>query len=446
MISYWNETLENLIQDQRNDKFKLIVNNCIYPVPLSFAIGLSPLITEKYLQDPTYHELNIKLNNSNSALSDDEIQNEFSNFIKGEKISKNLFYEIGIILKNKDMIKKWKKSQELSKEVCIQFIIGNRKLLNKNINEIENIQEELGYIEEHIEEMTEEIKELSDEELIFILKNSNLKVKNEDVIWKIVKERIENSNQNTVQNKEKKKNRSLLIGTIHAQNLNKNSFKEYIEVIEKDDIEREDIILMNIKKLLLKNIETIEFEENRKEKIIQIDHQMNNNFNGIISYLKKKHGNNIHDQGIISIEASSTDYYSGKPELVIDYNLTGCKWWSEDIPGSWLEINFKKYKVKINGYSLKACSGNPNTCYHLRNWVIEGSTDRTNWVEIDKRINNTDLNGRDHQQYYSVTSKPIDEFQFIRIKSIGKNNGGPPTDHLHFTNIEFYGQIINNFE
>jgi len=58
MLSYWNETLKNISQDQRKDKFVFIVNNIRYEVPLSYALGISPFITEQYLKD---HLKNLKL-------------------------------------------------------------------------------------------------------------------------------------------------------------------------------------------------------------------------------------------------------------------------------------------------------------------------------------------------------------------------------------------------
>ena len=57
MLHYWNETLENIIKDQRRDKFKINVNHKIYEVPLSYALGISPLITENYLKDPSFKEI-----------------------------------------------------------------------------------------------------------------------------------------------------------------------------------------------------------------------------------------------------------------------------------------------------------------------------------------------------------------------------------------------------
>ena len=57
-MKYWNETLENIIKDQRNDKFKIIVNDFIYEVPLSYALAISSL--NLYFKDPTLDKFNIK--------------------------------------------------------------------------------------------------------------------------------------------------------------------------------------------------------------------------------------------------------------------------------------------------------------------------------------------------------------------------------------------------
>ena len=233
------------------------------------------------------------------------------------------------------------------------------------------------------------------------------------------------------------------MGIIEGQYLNEKNFKEYIEKIEGEDIEREPKILETIKEILVKNLDNLKRDTNEAEKqnsnIINIEHIEGKNFEGIINYLEMKFGKDIHNQGIIAITTSSTYAYSPPPNCVIDYSLSGCQWYSDNNTGNWLEINFKKYKVKINGYSLKTCHGGANGCYHLKNWVIEGSKDRSKWEEIDKQVNNNDLNGSHFQKYYSI-SKTIDEFQFIRIRSIGVNHNG--SHFLHITNLEFYGAII----
>ena len=146
MLKYWNNTLENISKDQRNDKFKMIVNKVIYEVPLSYALGISPLITERYLKDPTFDEMHININESLEK-EDKKIQDEFSKFIKGENISREIFFEIGNQLKNNEMIKEWRKSQKLTKEDVIRSIKAyHQNFKNQNNNEIETIKKELEYI------------------------------------------------------------------------------------------------------------------------------------------------------------------------------------------------------------------------------------------------------------------------------------------------------------
>ena len=107
MLNFWNETLKNISQDQRKDKFKFIINKIMFEVPLSYALGISPLITEKYLKDPTFLTFEIE--------DKEKIEEDFSKFIRGEKIRKDVFIKFGRLLKNKKMIKKWKKSEKNDK-------------------------------------------------------------------------------------------------------------------------------------------------------------------------------------------------------------------------------------------------------------------------------------------------------------------------------------------
>ena len=457
MLSYWNETLENISKDKRNDTFNLVVNKIIYRVPLSYALGISPLITEKYLKDPTFHEFEISINKDKLNISNEEyIQTAIKKFIHGQNLSSDIFFEIGSHLRNKEMIQQWKKSNGLKKETVIKVIEANRKIYDNNINqEINNIKEELQYIGEHMEEMKEEIKELNDDEVIFIFKNNKTKIDNEETIWEIVKERIKGmsrkANQSQANNVDKRNfiNKSLLIGSIQANFLKKESFKEYIEMIEEEDIEKERLILENIKRILLSNIDNLKLEGKEKEKatekvnekVIHINHTNGQNFNGIIKYLENKHGKNIHEEGIISISASSSD--RNKPEQVINYDWND-HWFSNKSQNNWLEIDFKNRKVKINGYSIKTYDNQDSMNCHLKNWIIEGSKDRNKWIEIDKKENNYDLNGANFQHYFPI-SQTTDDFQYIRIRCIGINHSQDNAFvyYLDFTNIEFFGEIHN---
>ena len=306
MINYWNETLENISKDQRTDKFNFIVNNMIYKVPLSFALGISPLIIKNYLKDPTFNEFSITLNkNECSEISEKEIHEEFSKFLKGEMITRKIFYEIGISLQNQEMIKQWAKSKEFKKETIIQSIKEYHTFANMNM------KEELEYIGEHFEEMKEEIRELNDEDLILILKSQKIKVEKEDLIWEIVKERIQNKSQKNFKDK-KSLYKSELMEAIEINYLKKKYLEEYVEMIEQEDIQREPKIFKKIKNFLVKNLNMHILP---KEKI-NIQHKEGQDFEGIFKYLQTKFGKNLHEQGIISISASPT--ITNKPELRVN--------------------------------------------------------------------------------------------------------------------------------
>ena len=205
MLSFWNDTLENIQKDTRNDKFEFIVNNDFkYKVPLSLALGISPLITQNYLKDPSYHELHINISYSNKQ--------EFINFIKGKDISKDLFFELGLLLNNKEILRKWKQSEKITEDNVINNIKAIRKQIT--LNQFEFMKEEFEFIAEHFELMKKEINQLTEDELIFILTNNKIKIENEDSLWSIVKEILSNDNDNLFNDNINCKN------NIQSQNIN----------------------------------------------------------------------------------------------------------------------------------------------------------------------------------------------------------------------------------
>ena len=150
MLSFWNETLKNISEDNRKDKFVFIVNKIRFEVSLSYVLGISSLITEDYLKDPTFKDFEIK--------DQKIIENEFSDFIRGKEIKKETFIKFGKILKNNDMIKKWRKSILLTNETVINYINSNYSKDQDKKNIFFEEKEYIQYIGNHFEDMKEEIK------------------------------------------------------------------------------------------------------------------------------------------------------------------------------------------------------------------------------------------------------------------------------------------------
>jgi len=454
-LRFWNQTLQNISQDQRKDKFVFIINNEIFEVPLSYALGISPLITDQYLKDPTFREFQI----SDKA----KIEEEFLNFIEGKKISKEIFIKIGQFLKNKEMIAIWKRSFKSPKErateyiKCIHEIDHNsngqsQTIKMKDFIDNDYLKEVLQYLGNHIEEMKEEIQKLRIDDLINLIRN-NILIESENTLWDIFKGPIKKmrnmSNNQKLQKKEKdsyREKRRILLESIQITNLNKKSFKEYIEELETEDIlndlnhdtkrccvwkQLQTIIMNNIDGFKISNNSNNFQIENRKSTVIEYQGY---NSKGIIQYLEKKYGPN---HNIFSISASST-CSEESPDTVIKYE-SSTFWYSNDNIGEWWEINFKNTRVRLTGYSLKI--------YHysigdyLKNWVVEGRNEGEDWKEVDRQDNN-DLNHSSSQHYYPIQiSEP---YQFIRIKIIGKNHNNNYI--LNLCGFEIFGELFNEDE
>ena len=101
-------------------------------------------------------------------------------------------------------------------------------------------------------------------------------------------------------------------------------------------------------------------------------------------------------------------------------------------------IDFKQRKVQLCGYSIMSYSGSINWA-HLKNWKLEGSNDENNWITIDKRENNFDLNDKFKIAHFPITGE-TQPFRYIQIKVTGPTCGN--TSHLCLCRCEFFGKLI----
>jgi hypothetical protein len=159
-------------------------------------------------------------------------------------------------------------------------------------------------------------------------------------------------------------------------------------------------------------------------------------FEGIISYLTRESGGNVHTQGIVSITASSN--YSSQCYQVADYDWSSY-WISADTQHSWIKFDFKNRKISLTDYSIK--SGG-QTSHLLVNWSIDGSNDDETWMTLDRR-NTQDLNERYAVKSYRCESSPSSGsfFRFIRLTQVGPNSSNQ--HYLLIANVEFFGDLVD---
>jgi hypothetical protein len=161
-------------------------------------------------------------------------------------------------------------------------------------------------------------------------------------------------------------------------------------------------------------------------------------FEGIISLLARNCTGNVHDKHAINIYSSSIwhDEPRWHPKNVTEYGKkSGFASKKEQCP--WIAFDFKRFRVRVDHYSLTSCDGGVNWA-HPKSWVLEGSEDGRSWDELHRQENNSNLNGSYLTETFT-TWKQIDA-KVIRLRLVGKNHFG--TDDFMLSAFEIYGAIL----
>jgi hypothetical protein len=158
---------------------------------------------------------------------------------------------------------------------------------------------------------------------------------------------------------------------------------------------------------------------------------------GIISYLTRECGGNVHSCGLVSISASST--VRNQCHQVVDYDWVDY-WYSASEQNSWIQFDFKTRKISVTNYTIK--TGGDSSVYLLQ-WALAGSNDEVNWTTLDER-NTSDLKACGIAKSYACDSaeSSAESFRFIRLTQTGPNSSGYAY-HLQLRNLEFFGDIFN---
>jgi regulator of replication initiation timing len=152
-----------------------------------------------------------------------------------------------------------------------------------------------------------------------------------------------------------------------------------------------------------------------------------NSLEGIISYLTKKHGGNVHAKGIVTITSKSVD---DDPKLApknVAELTSESGFMSKDEPGQWICWDFHEMRVRPTHYTIGSWS-------KPKSWVVEGSLDGENWTEIHRTTNH-----RSGGTVISFTVSKSVESRFIRLTQTDENSDD--CDYLSLTAVEFFGTL-----
>jgi hypothetical protein len=157
---------------------------------------------------------------------------------------------------------------------------------------------------------------------------------------------------------------------------------------------------------------------------------------GIIAYLTRKHRGNVDERGVVTITSKSVaSEASWKRVRNVADLASHDRFISLAEPNQWVCWDFHELRVRPTLYKL---ADSP-----LKNWVLEGSLDAENWVEIDRRTQNPSL------YRATVASFPVKKllshgFRYIRLTQTGRNHrtNDDEGDILVFRCLELFGTLF----
>jgi hypothetical protein len=173
---------------------------------------------------------------------------------------------------------------------------------------------------------------------------------------------------------------------------------------------------------------------------VSIRHKPGSELNGIIAFLSRRCGGNVCDKGVVGVFGQPhRDILAVAAKNIVDLSVDS-RFVSVDAPNQSIGFDFKRWRIKPTHYTIRshfyAEIGGPN----LKSWVIEGSMDGSEWTEMDRRIDNSDLNDRNATRTFRLARS--EECKFMRLRQIGKNHSG--NDVIVISSFEVFGTLIDS--
>jgi hypothetical protein len=149
----------------------------------------------------------------------------------------------------------------------------------------------------------------------------------------------------------------------------------------------------------------------KERKVVEFPLKDAKSIDGIISYLTRKHGGNVHDKAIVTITSKSV--YSEGYALRNAADLTSDEYFASlNGPGQWVCWDFREMRIRPTHYVIRSSL--------LKSWVVESSLDNVQWTEIDAKTDNNDLAEMPHTASFAIL-KPA-ECRLIKLTQTGKNH------------------------
>jgi hypothetical protein len=151
---------------------------------------------------------------------------------------------------------------------------------------------------------------------------------------------------------------------------------------------------------------------------------------GIIAYLTKKHGGNVHEKGIVRLTSKSVDDDPRSALKNLADLASTVRFWSKNEPDQWVCWDFQRMRVRPTHYTI--------TGFYVRSWVLEGSNSGKSWTKLDRQ---TEIHDAEFGWFTASSriSKPA-EFRLFRLTQTAERAQCNGYD-LPLRAVEFFGTL-----
>jgi hypothetical protein len=162
---------------------------------------------------------------------------------------------------------------------------------------------------------------------------------------------------------------------------------------------------------------------------------------GIIAYLARECGGNVHTKGVVSVSASSTAGAGWEAENAADLTAHSC--FGTPYPstlgnGEWIQYDFGSRKISPSHYSIRSQHHHGTGFSHPKNWVVEISADGKKWSEVDRREDDNSLNEQNVLRSFQIVRLFVPA-RYVRLRLTGKTHGN--TYSLRISGWELFGSL-----
>ena len=304
------------------------------------------------------------------------------------------------------------------------------------------LEREIEFASSHFYEINEELENqfitLQLSSIEEIIKNEHLKLKSEDQLLNII-------NKLYSQHCEY----SYLYCYVDFLHISVPSMLEFLQLFNINDIftetwttlskrlEQEIIIPKEANEIQRNRIHednpsTAKGKQQQNPNLIEVQFDGNNQLNGLINTLKSR----VNISNAITLTSSGISQPSSHPiENILIYDNPEKYTYTNNVPNSWICIDFNNYRVKPTHYTLGTSH---DASSHLKSWKIQGF-DGNEWYTLDEQANNNALNEKRRIHTFPIQSQSDKYYKCIKIEQTSTNWDN--NNYLDLSAFEFHGSL-----